>query len=78
MRVKTWKVLDYGLVPEGASTVSFSCVCGYEAEMPVSGTPLAQIGAGIVFSPDSAGALPAVVQCRKCRRILDKGGPDVR
>ena len=71
MRVRTWKVLDYGEVPEGSPTCSYSCRCGYEAELPVLGRPLAQMGfSGIVFDNDGPYALPTTVQCRKCRRIL--------
>jgi len=68
MRVKTWKILDYGDVPKGAATVNYSCQnCGHEAEMPVKGRALAQLGGGgIVFDIDETGALPATVQCRKC------------
>jgi hypothetical protein len=72
MRVKTWKVLDMGDVPEGSPLHPFSCYhCGYEAEMPMMGRPLAQLGGGgIVFDNDGPYALPMTVQCRKCRRIF--------
>lgn len=74
MRVKTWKIFDYGEVPQGAPSYDYNCPhCGYEAQMPMKGRPLAQIGGGgIVFDIDEKGALPDVVQCRKCRRILTK------
>lgn len=78
MRVKTWKVLDYGRVPVDAGTVSFTCPCGAEAEMPCLGRPLAQIGAGIVFDNDVDGYLPETVQCRRCRRILTGWSTHVR
>ena len=70
MRVKTWRIIDYGTVPEDAPQVPFTCPCGVEAAMPVQGRPLAQVGAGIVFDTVGPWAIPAVVQCRKCRRIL--------
>ena len=70
MRVKTWKILDRGQVPAGASEVEFACPCGYEAMLPVMGRPLAQCWSGIVFDNDGPFAMPTTVQCRKCRRIL--------
>lgn len=71
MRVKTWKVIDRGDVPDGAPTVPYECVCGHEAQLPVRGRPLAQIaGGGIVFDTNERYGLPPTVQCRKCRRIL--------
>lgn len=72
MRVKTWRIIDRGRVPEGAATVSYTCQrCGHEAEMPVKGRALAQLaGGGIVFDTNEQGAIPATVQCRKCRRIF--------
>lgn len=72
MRVKTWKILDYGDVPTGASTISYSCqACGHEAAMPVKGRALAQLaGGGIVFDTNEEGAIPATVQCRKCGRTF--------
>lgn len=71
MRVKTWKVLDYGQVPEDATPVEFGCVCGHEAFVPVLGRPLAQSGMGLVFGTEG-GALPDSIKCRKCRRIFTK------
>jgi DNA-directed RNA polymerase subunit RPC12/RpoP len=72
MRVKTWKIIDYGEVPPGAPTISYSCPrCGSEAEMPVKGRALAQLaGGGIVFDTNEIGALPATVQCRRCSRVF--------
>ncbi|HXI14769.1 MAG TPA: hypothetical protein VNM48_00260, partial [Chloroflexota bacterium] len=66
MRVKTWKVIDRGSVGDTARVVDFTCVCGREAQVPVSGLPIAQIGMGIVFDGPPY-AMPAVIQCRKCR-----------
>lgn len=73
MRVKTWKVLDYGTVLEGSRAVEFTCECGCEAEVPVGGRVLAQIGMGLVFDT-TGGALPRTIQCRKCRRIYTTEG----
>lgn len=71
MRIRTWKILDRGAVPGGAATISYSCRCGYEAELPVRGRALAQIGfGGVVFDNDGPYALPTTIQCRKCGRIL--------
>ena len=71
MRVKTWKVLDFGDVSPESPPIPYSCACGYEAMLPVKGRALAQLGGGgIVFDTDERGALPPVIQCRKCRRIL--------
>ena len=71
MRVKTWKVFDYGDVPQDSRAIEFSCECGYTAEMPVRGRPLAQIGMGLVFDTDG-GEMPHTIMCRKCRRIYTK------
>lgn len=68
MRVKTWKVLDYGVVEPSAPTIEFGCLCGYEAMVPVRGRAMAQVGMGVVFD-NTGGDLPASIQCRKCRRI---------
>jgi hypothetical protein len=77
MRVKTWKVLDRGAVPSDARRVQYTCTfCGREAELPVVGTPIAQIEQGIVFDTDRRGIMPPVIQCRKCRRIFE--GASVR
>ena len=81
MRVKTWRILDYGRVPESSATVPFSCACGHEAELPVKGRVIAQFGdGGVVFDNDCKGELPTTIQCRKCRRILtnEKEASDVR
>lgn len=79
MRVKTWKVLDYGLVPESAPSHEYTCVvCGREAFLPMKGRPLAQIQQGIVFDNDEDGALPTVIQCRKCRCIFESEPRNVR
>lgn len=78
MRVKTWKVIDYGSVPKGSPMAPFTCPCGASAALPVIGRPLAQLDGGIVFDNDAAGAIPDVIQCRKCRRILERGHPNVR
>lgn len=69
MRVKTWKIIDRGLVPEDAQMVPYECECGREAEIPVSGRVLALAAGGIVF--DGAHAMPPVIQCRKCGRVLE-------
>jgi lysyl-tRNA synthetase class I len=79
MRVKTWKVLDLGDVAADAPTIDFTCPCGREATVPIRGRALAQMGVGIVFDTTEPGALPAVIQCRKCGRILTTEAlPDVR
>lgn len=68
MRVKTWKIFDYGDVPEGSPAVEITCDCGYTAECPVRGRLLAQVGMGFVFD-NTGGAIPRTIKCRKCRRI---------
>lgn len=70
MRVKTWKVLDYGQVPADSPTVLYTCKCGTEAALPVVGMPIAQFGMGLVFDNQCKGHLPAIIKCRKCRRIF--------
>ena len=70
MRVKTWKVLDFGKVPEhSTASVDFTCCkCGREARLPVVGRPLAQIEHGLVFDIGPH-AMPSLIQCRKCGTV---------
>ena len=84
MRVKTWKILDYGAVNRGAQTVPYECQCGREAELPVLGRVIAITGGhkhqgdeGIIFDPGPR-ALPRKIQCRKCGRVLVLEESDVR
>ena len=79
MRVKTWKVLDWGRVPPDTPTaVPLTCQCGREAHLPVLGRAIAQLaGGGIIFDPGDH-AIPATVQCRHCLRILTVEEPIVR
>jgi lysyl-tRNA synthetase class I len=76
MSVKTWKIIDRGSVPLDARTVEFGCECGQEAQLPIVGTPLAQLHGGIVFDNDQTGVLPVTIQCRKCGRILTTAKAD--
>ena len=72
MRVKTWKILDMGTVPEGAPTIDFPCPrCRQEAALPIRGRPVALSGDGVVFDTDGPYAMPATIQCRRCGRILE-------
>lgn len=75
MKVKTWRVLDYGRVPKRARTIPFECWCGYEAQLPVVGRPVAITGGhqwpgddGVIFDPGPH-AIPQEIQCRRCGRI---------
>lgn len=71
MKVRTWIIIDRGNVPENAESIPYECVCGYESEIPVKGRAVAITGGGgVVFDAGEKGELPAVIQCRKCRRIL--------
>lgn len=70
MRVKTWKVLDRGVVGPIAGTIPYDCPCGHEAELPVNGRVIAiTAGGGIIF--DGPGSLPPKIQCRRCGRVLE-------
>lgn len=70
--IATWRILDRGDVPEqGVNLVLYDCPgCGAEAELPVLGTPLAQIESGIVFDIGKR-AMPRIIQCRNCRRRFE-------
>ena len=66
--MKRWRILARGAVPIRTHEVVFACMsCGTEALLPVLGLPLAQIESGIVFDIGRH-AMPAVIQCRTCRR----------
>ena len=71
MKRATWKIIDRGNVPRSAARmISFHCCnCGHDAELPVVGLPMAQVGQGIVFDLGRHEA-PAIVQCRKCRKVF--------
>lgn len=68
----TWKVLDWGAVPNPApETVNFACMgCLREAALPVVGVPIAQLDSGLVFG-HGVHAAPRVIQCRHCRRRFE-------
>lgn len=70
MRVKTWKIIDFGDVPETASRVEFTCIkCGRDAMLPVTGLAIAQAGQGLVFD-NRHHSMPRTIQCRKCGRVF--------
>ncbi len=78
MRVKTWRVLQYGTVPTGAPTIPYDCPCGREAELPIKGRVIAITGDGGVIFDSHDRALPPKIQCRKCGRVLILESADVR
>ena len=66
--MRNWRILDYGKVPQDARKLDFTCPhCERDSALPHVGTPMAQIGAGIVFNPGEH-AMPAKIQCPYCRR----------
>ena len=74
MKRPTWKVIRRGAVPlEGAKVAQFTCLnCMHEADLPILGTAIAQVGDGIIFDPGPH-AMPAVIECRKCGRQMEWG-----
>lgn len=61
-----WIILDRGRVPSDARTVEFTCLgCLAEADLPVLGCAIAQLGSGIVFDPGDH-AMPAQIECPSC------------
>ena len=75
MKVRTWKILDWGTVaPDTCSTIPLACGCGMTAQLAVQGRVLS-IGGGeggdvsVVFDRGRH-ALPQKIQCRTCRRVL--------
>ncbi len=86
MRVKTWKILNRGAVPENARLIPWTCRCGREAMLPIKGTPMAVTGdeklgdVGIIFDIDMKGEMPTTIQCRRCGRVMtnEKENADVR
>jgi hypothetical protein len=75
MKTAGWRILDQGDPPaEWTSSIMFSCPkCGAEAKLPITGTPLAQIGAGLVFEPGPR-QIPKKIQCRFCRKKFEMEG----
>jgi hypothetical protein len=70
--VPTWKILDRGRVPANADVVPFECPrCGAEADLPVLGKPMAQLSDGGWVFHRGPRALPALIQCRQCRREFE-------
>lgn len=70
----TWAVLDRGDVPEkeGSHLIEYDCPrCGYEAELPVLGTPLAQLSSGGMVFDIGRHAMPRIIRCRNCRRTFE-------
>ena len=78
MRVKTWRVLDWGGVSPDAPTIPYDCPCGREAELPVSGRVIAITSDGGVIFDSSDRALPSKIQCRRCGRVLVQEPSGVR
>lgn len=66
--MRNWKVIKWEDRPEAPAKVPFTCVkCGNESMLEVCGTPLAQVGDGILF--DIGGhSLPEIIECPHCRR----------
>ena len=74
LAMRTWKILDRGVVPLSARTMDYECPgCGHSAELPIKGLPIAQLSSGgVIFDNDVDGALPRVIQCRHCRRRYER------
>lgn len=71
MKIKRWKILDRGSVPVLAETVSYTCpACLRDAELPVLGTVIAQLGPGLIFDPGPR-ALPSSVRCPSCHHSFE-------
>ncbi len=70
MRVKTWRVLDEAGAAELDSAAELECLCGNSAMLPVRGTPIAQVGMGLVFDLGPRD-MPRKIQCRRCGRVLE-------
>lgn len=81
---KEWRIVDRGDVPDPPTQkIPFDCPhCGHTAELPVLGLPLAQNAGGVVFdTAPSESSMPAVIECRKCRKkfeMVREGTDDVR
>jgi predicted RNA-binding Zn-ribbon protein involved in translation (DUF1610 family) len=71
---KLWGIVDRGKVPDPPDCViDFTCQhCGNEAGLPVAGLAIAQIASGVVFD-SPAHAMPAVIRCKKCRKLFKLG-----
>lgn len=68
-----WQIIDWGNVPTDSPVISYECLCGAVAPLPVVGLALAQLGlddgAALVFEPGQQ-AVPREIRCTKCRRHL--------
>jgi hypothetical protein len=68
-----WRVLRYGadFDRNSARMVSLTCLgCGHDADLPVVGLAIAQIGQGLVFDIGPRDT-PKEIQCPRCRKILE-------
>src|SRR3990172_8248884 len=82
-RLRTWRVVEWSRCEEhGEHFIPFECECGREAMCPCLGegmaaVPIAGKGVGRVFDTDPKkiplGAMPEVIQCRKCGRMYSWG-----
>jgi hypothetical protein len=72
--MRNWKILEWGTVPQNTKrTCAYTCLnCMAESSLPVSGTPIAQVGEGLVFDRGDHAA-PALIQCPICRTKYGKG-----
>lgn len=71
--MRSWKVIDSGTVPPNARKIEYTCMgCMREALLPVVGTVLAQLDAGLVFDTDTdKRAIPKQIQCPHCRKRME-------
>lgn len=69
-----WRVIRYGAEfdRKSARPISLTCLaCGHDADVPVVGLAIAQLGQGLVFDVGPQD-VPQEIQCPRCRNVLEK------
>ena len=69
--ISNWIIIDRGSVPKRAIKKEYTCMtCGEESLLPMVGSPIAQIGQGIVFDIGTY-SMPKTIRCPHCRHVLE-------
>lgn len=67
--MRKWRILRWTDRPAHTHEIEYCCAngCMRESLLPVAGTPVAQVGMGLVFDTSERN-MPQDIQCPWCRR----------